>query len=235
MSHRFLTSIMSLCLLSCASTTQVRETTSPAHVATRQSAAKSTRADAPKAAPTATSKPSSDATRDAKAASPEVDDGWPTENFAGVNTTAPKDDLNAEAPQEVAIKGIEGTTSEYDVRTTLESRAQDFDLCHDRVGGGSGRIEYRIHIEANGDVGAVKIRRLSVRNRRLVDCYTDVVSSSHFTQPHGGYADVTWKTKVGRSRKRPDALFVRRARWDAHVKSSTPRAERRSGRQRKGA
>jgi hypothetical protein len=102
------------------------------------------------------------------------------------------------------------------------------------VGGGGGRIEYRIHILANGDVGGVKVRTMKSRNRRLVDCYTDVVSSSHFTVPHGGYADVKWTTKVGRSRKRPDALFERKVRWDAPAGSGgTRRAEADKSRERR--
>jgi hypothetical protein len=133
------------------------------------------------------------------------------------------------------VQGIKGTTSEYDVRTTLESRGEDFDRCHDRVGGGSGRIEYRIHILANGDVGDVRVRKLRVRNRKLVDCYTEVVSSSHFTLPHGGYADVKWTTKVGRSRKRPDAFFERRGRWDAPIGSAATREQRRARQPRNGA
>jgi hypothetical protein len=237
-SYRFLSSIcmMSLLLLSCAGSTQVHETDWPPHSATRAAASKPKPVAAPKTASTATSKSGAEAPRDAKTTAPETDEDWPRQDFAGVDTSAPTDDTGA-TTQEVAVKGIEGTTSEYDVRTALESRAQDFDSCHDRVGGGSGRIEYRIHILANGDVGAVKIRKLSVRNRKLVDCYTEVVSSSHFTQPHGGYADVKWTTKVGRSRKRPDALFVRKARWDASIsggKTHRAAADRRRGR-RNGA
>jgi hypothetical protein len=236
-SYRFLSSMMSLLLLSCAGSTQVHETDWPPHTSTRAAAAKTKPVEAHKAAAAPAGKPSSEPTRDAKTAAPNAEEDWPSQDFAGVDTSAPVDDETNDTQQEVAVKGIEGTTSEYDVRTALEGRAADFDTCHDRVGGGSGRIEYRIHILANGDVGGVKIRKLSVRNRRLVECYTDVVSSSHFTQPHGGYADVKWTTKVGRSRKRPDAFFERKGRWDAPMAGSKTRratADRRRGR-RNGA
>ncbi|HEX6242503.1 MAG TPA: hypothetical protein VFZ61_16435 [Polyangiales bacterium] len=167
---------------------------------------------------TTASKSEGEAPRDAKEAtiaSAAYEEDWPPQDFSGVDTAKPVDDETDDKPVEVEVKGIEGTTSRYDVRTTLENRAGDFDACHDRVGGGGGRIVFRIHILENGDVGGLKIASSKVRNRKLVDCYAEVVSSSHFNRPHGGYADVKWTTKVGRSPKRPDALFVRKARWDA--------------------
>jgi hypothetical protein len=82
------------------------------------------------------------------------------------------------------------------------------------MGGGGGRIAYRIHIEADGDVGGVRVRPMRSRNRKLVDCYTEVVASSHFPRPHGGYADVKWTTKVGRSKKRTTDIYDRPHRWD---------------------
>jgi hypothetical protein len=213
--------MLSFLLLSCAGTTQVHETVSPPRSAARASTSKTAPANASKASVSATGKSAPDGTRDAKTGPSEAEDGWPTQSFAGVDTAAPKDDDTMDVHREVAVKGIEGTTTEYDVRTTLESRAQDFDTCHDRVGGSGGRLVFRIHILANGDVGGVKVSRMKVRNTKLVECYTEVVSSSHFTLPHGGYADVKWTTKVGRSRKRPDALFERKVRWDAPSGSST--------------
>ena len=63
------------------------------------------------------------ATRDAKVATSEYDDTWPQQDFSGVDTTAPVDEETDDKPQEVEVKGIEGTTSRYDVRATLEDRA----------------------------------------------------------------------------------------------------------------
>ena len=222
MSHRFLTSIMSLCLLSCAGSTPAPETVSSSRTKASEREAKLEAAFARKTPATATGKSGTEATRDAKTSPSEIDDEMPAQSFAGVDTSAPKDEETGPV-REVEVKGIEGTTSEYDVRTTLESREADFDGCHDRMGGGGGRLVYRIHITENGDVGGVKVTRLKSRNKKLVDCYTEVVSSSHFTRPHGGYADVKWTTKVGRSRKRPDALFERRVRWDAPVSAGGTR------------
>src|SRR5690606_16438497 len=120
--------------------------------------------------------------RDLKAteAALEAEEEWAQQDFSGVDTTAPEEDEVDEGPREVAVVGIQGTTSEFDVRTTLENRAEDFDRCHDRMGGGGGRIVYRIHIASNGDVGRVKALPIRSRNRKLVACYTEVVASSHF-------------------------------------------------------
>ena len=248
MSHRFLTSIMSLLLLSCAGSSKpVEETVSRPRIAASGDESKPAPADTRKAPATgtanseSTAKPEAQGQPDAKtAAAAEPADGWPVEDFSGVDTTAPKDSETAQGPREVEVKGIEGTTSRYDVRTTLQNRDSDFDRCHDLVGGSGGRIVFRIHIEANGDVGGVKVSTQKVKNRKLVDCYTEVVASSHFTRPHGGYADVKWTTKVGRSRRRPDAIFERRGRWDTPAGgSSKPEAEanrrRKSKAGRKGA
>lgn len=220
MSHRLLASIMSLCLLSCAGATQVRETVSRPR-ASSLVASKPWPAQTHKARATAPMKSETEATR-VKMTASEGDDEWPPQDFSGVDTSAPVDSDSDDGPREVAVDGIEGTTSEFDVRTTLENRAEDFDRCHDRMGGG-GRISYRIHILANGDVGGVRVRTMRSRNRKLVDCYTEVVSSSHFPRPHGGYADVKWTTKVGRSRKRKNLLFDRPHRWDTPAGSRAAR------------
>jgi hypothetical protein len=239
---------MSLCLLSCAGSTQVRETVSRPRIASSLAESKpwptealkasktaspestTPRTTTPKAttpktaiAKTATAKSDPEAARDAKTSVSDDDEEWSAQDFSGVDTSAPVDSDNDEGPREIAIEGIEGTTSDFDVRTTLENRAQDFDSCHDRMGGGGGRIVYRIHILANGDVGGVKARTIKSRNRKLVGCYTEVVASSHFPHPHGGYADVKWTTKVGRSRKRPNTMLERPHRWDTPAGSRAAR------------
>jgi hypothetical protein len=206
---------MSLCLLSCAGSSKpAAETFELPRASASSGAARPAPASPRKAPAVATSKPETEAPRDAKIAAAGADEDWPAQDFSGVDTAKPVDADDDDRPQEVEVKGIEGTTSRYDVRTTLEGRAQDFDHCHDLVGGSGGRIIFRIHILENGDVGGVKVNTRKVRNKKLVECYTEVVTSSHFTRPHGGYADVKWTTKVGRSPKRPDALFERKGRWD---------------------
>jgi hypothetical protein len=244
--HRWFVSIMSTLLVACAG--PVRE--SVARSESRASAEERMEArTAPthKAATATARKPPPQAQRDAKASfspAPELEEATSgADAFAGVDTEAPTDSTTEQTQQAVAVKGIEGTMSEYDVRTTLESRDEDFDRCHEGGHGGGGKIQFRIHILANGDVGEVKVHRLSGHNGKIDDCYTDVVSTSHFSAPHGGYADVKWTTKVGRSRGRPDATFERRGRWDTPAtggdakssESSESRRERRHHRHhRKG-
>jgi hypothetical protein len=224
--HRWFVSIMSMSLLACAGPAQVREPSARPRVAANSEE----RAEAPgpsrksSAASARKPKPKPQGARDAKAAySSEGEEASGAEAFAGVDVSPPVDPVIDQPERAVAIKGIEGTMSEYDVRTTLEGRDPEFDRCHDEHRGGSGRIEFRIHILASGEVGDVKVHSSRVRNRELIDCYTEVVSASRFTAPHGGYADVTWRTKVGRSRKRPDALFERKVRWDAPSSSASSR------------
>jgi hypothetical protein len=235
-SYRLVVSIVCLGLLACAGPKPVRETVSRPRIASSVAAAQPWPAEAlraagrkppksePKAAPKAAApKAAPKMTRDAKTSGAENEEEWASEDFSGVDTSAPVDSEDDDGPREVAVDGIEGTMSEFDVRVTLENRAADFDSCHDRMGGGGGRIVYRIHVLASGDVGDVKVRTLKSRNRKLVNCYTDVVSSSHFPHPHGGYADVKWTTKVGRSRKRPKEAFDRPHRWDTPAGSSAAR------------
>jgi hypothetical protein len=231
--HRFLTtSIVSLSLLACGGSSKpVEETVARPHIAASSGSSKAP-ASAPKAAATTPGKSESDAARDAKTAAAGTDEEYPLQDFSGVDTVKPVDEEDIQISRNVDVKGIEGTTTRYDVRTTLESRDPDFDRCHDLVGGSGGKLVFKIHIMENGDVGEVKVRRIKVRNQKLVDCYTEVVSTSHFSRPHGGYADVKWTTKVGRSRKRPD-IFVRKARWDTPAGGRQASGKR--GKQRNGA
>jgi hypothetical protein len=248
--HGSFVSIMSTLLLSvagCAAPAHVRQTVSRPRVASSvsrakdnpESASKSTsqaaRAEARDSA-SATRKSTPAGARDAKAYdAPELEEETPAADlFAGTDTEAPSEVETERKTEAVDVAGIEGTMSEYDVRTTLESRNEDFDRCHDDNGNGGGKIVFRIHINADGDVGDVKVGRLHAHNRKLVDCYADVVAASHFSSPHGGYADVKWTTKVGRSPKNPTESFERRVRWDTpatggvtHRDSSDSRRESR--------
>jgi hypothetical protein len=220
-SYRFLVSVMSLCLFSCAKSPQTPETIAKLRAASNLAESKPWPKEAlveRNKAAVAPTKPQSKPQSDAKMAEvqpEEFEEAEAPHDFSGVETSAPVDDDTDDGLREVVVEGIKGSTSEFDVRVTLENRADDFDRCHDRMGGGGGRIVYRIHIEASGDVGRVKANPIRSRNRKLVKCYTEVVSSSHFPKPHGGYADVKWTTKVGRSRKKKNnGMYDRPHRWD---------------------
>jgi hypothetical protein len=230
-SYRFCASIVGFWLVACGGSTQMDETTSSSRAASQLAESMPWPKEALKTSKAAPTKPQPQPQRDTKAAETARAEEEEPQDFSGVDTTAPVDDDTDEEPRELVVEGIKGSTSNFDVRTTLENRAEDFDRCHDQMGGGGGRIVYRIHIEANGDVGRVKANPIRSRNRKLVACYTDVVSSSHFPKPHGGYADVKWTTKVGRSRKKPNStLYSRPHRWDGASSPTPPRNSRSAAR-----
>ncbi|MEY4515106.1 MAG: hypothetical protein RLZZ450_7228 [Pseudomonadota bacterium] len=269
MRHGSFVSIMSTLLLSiagCAGPAHVRQTVSRPRVAssaarvrarekareqaddnaegTGKSSAQASRGE-PRASSTGTRKSTPAGARDAKAYdAPDVQEETPAADlFAGTDTAAPTDVETERKTEAVDVAGIEGTMTEYDVRSTLEGRNEDFDRCHDSNGNGGGKIVFRIHVNADGNVGDVKTHRLSGHNRKLIDCYSDVVAASHFSPPHGGYADVKWTTKVGRSPKNPTESFERRVRWDTPAtggatsrddSSESRRERRRARRHRKG-
>ncbi|MET0286989.1 MAG: hypothetical protein ABW352_21075 [Polyangiales bacterium] len=207
--QRWVVSIIGTLLVACAGPARVRETVSRPRIA---SSASSSRASARSSkAHTAASKGRPAASRDAKDSD---EDELEPQDFSGVAVAAPKEDRNAKIERDVDVAGIEGTMTAFDVRTPLEERDADFDRCHDEHRGGSGRIVFHIHILASGDVGSLKAHPSKVRSKDLIECYSEVVSSTHFSKPHGGYADVKWTTKVGRSRKKREDMFQRKVRWD---------------------
>lgn len=244
MKRRWLGWSMSTLLLACAGSTSVHETVAKPRVAPSAGTVRlmRTKADAP--APrkvTQRSKPEFERAREERTvaakdveslAQPSTPRTTPPAPPSLKVTSGARPDAEAERDERaVAIKGIEGTMSEYDVRATLDGKGQDFDRCHDTTGrSGSGRVSFRIRILPTGDVSDVDVRKSSVRDRSLVGCYADVILASKFPSPHGDYADVTWSTKVGRSRQRPDAWFERRVRWDAPTASSSDSSSRRQRR-----
>ncbi|HEY6880980.1 MAG TPA: hypothetical protein VI299_23305 [Polyangiales bacterium] len=150
----------------------------------------------------------------------DLDEELEAQDFSGRDVAAPRDEAKASAPREVNVDGIEGTMSEFDVRVALDGRDADFNRCHDEHRGGSGRIAFHIRVLPSGEVGDVKAHPSHVRSKGIIECYTRVVASTHFSTPHGGFADVKWTTKVGRSRKRQDPIYDRPHRYDAPASPS---------------
>jgi hypothetical protein len=215
--QRWVVSIIGTLLVACAGPARVRETVARPRIASSASSSRSA-ARSSKASAIAASKSRPAASRDAK----DSDEGeLEPQDFSGVAVAAPKEDKNAKIEREVDVEGIEGTMTAFDVRTPLEERDADFDRCHDQHRGGSGRIVFHIHILATGDVGHLKAHPSKVRSKDLIECYSEVVSSTHFAKPHGGYADVKWTTKVGRSRKKREDMFERKVRWDTPAGGAT--------------
>lgn len=66
-----------------------------------------------------------------------------------------------EPPAEVAVSGIEGTLTSFDVRTTMEEQSKPFNACQTarrRVPGLAGQVEFGIKVLHDGVVSRVDIR-----------------------------------------------------------------------------
>lgn len=99
--------------------------------------------------------------------------------------------------QKVAVDGIEGTLSPFDVRVTLEKRAAAFASCHEprarRVPALAGKVEFQIHVLKSGAVGAVNVSDSDLGDRVLERCLSEAIQGARFPSPNGGEADVTWR------------------------------------------
>jgi hypothetical protein len=122
----------------------------------------------------------------------------------------------ARADQKVAVRGIEGSMSSYDVRMTMEKRAVEFGACHEprarRVPRLSGNIEFAIRVLADGNVSEVLVRNSDVGDRQLERCLVQVIQGTPFPRPNGGDANVSWNMILapGRPGKDPEQWEVDR-------------------------
>jgi hypothetical protein len=107
----------------------------------------------------------------------------------------------------VAVQGIEGTLSNFDVRVTMEKQSKAFAKCHEprarKVKVLAGGVEFRIHVLQSGEVSAVDVRVSDLGDRVLERCMSEVIASAKFPEPHGGEADVTWNMALEQARGRP--------------------------------
>lgn len=98
--------------------------------------------------------------------------------------------------KQVAVQGIEGTLSNFDVRVTMEKHGKQFGKCHEprarKVPALAGAVEFKIHVLTSGEVSEVQVRVSDLGDRVLERCLSEVILASKFPQPHGGEADVTW-------------------------------------------
>ena len=133
---------------------------------------------------------------------------------------APKTRLTSEPdPQadkrerNVAVQGIVGTLSNFDVRVTMEKHGKAFAKCHEtrarKVPALAGSIEFRVHVRQSGEVSDVQVRASDLGDRALERCMSEVITAATFPPPHGGEADVSWNMSLARSRGRAPEL------WDA--------------------
>jgi hypothetical protein len=96
----------------------------------------------------------------------------------------------------VAVRGIEGSMSSYDVNNTMEERSGELSACHGPrvrvVPALSGAIEYAIKVDAEGNVGDVTVKSSDLGDLVLERCIGAVISGKPFPRPNGGDAKFTW-------------------------------------------
>ena len=120
------------------------------------------------------------------------------------------------AEARVAVRGIEGTLSNYDVRFTMEKRGAEFGACHEprarRMPRLAGNIEFAIRVSPEGAVSQVHVRNSDLGDRTLERCFSEVILGTPFPRPNGGEANVTWNMMLGplRPGKDPEQWEVER-------------------------
>ncbi len=96
----------------------------------------------------------------------------------------------------VQVRGIEGTLSNFDVRSAMEERGSEFAACHEPRARAlpvlAGQIEFAIQVDIDGQVRSVDVRASDLGDRELERCLTDVIRGTQFHKPHGGIANITW-------------------------------------------
>ncbi len=107
-----------------------------------------------------------------------------------------RDERERRADAAVAVRGIEGSLSGFDVRLTMDKRAQAFAECHepraDALPVLAGKVEFSIAVAANGSVTGVDVRASDVGDRVLERCLAQVILETPFPRPNGGAARASW-------------------------------------------
>ncbi len=111
----------------------------------------------------------------------------------------------------VAVQGIEGTLSNFDVRVTMEHHSKEFARCHEtrarRVPHVAGNIEFKIHVLTSGEVSDVRVHASDLGDRPLERCLSEVIQNAKFPEPHGGEADVAWNMALAPSGRAPAEVW----------------------------
>ncbi len=114
----------------------------------------------------------------------------------------------------VAVRGIEGTLSNFDVKVKFDEHAREFTSCHEKrarkVPMISGNIEFGIHVMKSGEVSEVDLRTSDVGDRELERCFVEIVRGIKFPQPHGGDANVKYTMMLS-----PAGKFGEPEQWNA--------------------
>lgn len=104
----------------------------------------------------------------------------------------------------VAVRGIEGTLANFDVKVKFDEHAREFSSCHEKrarkVPMLAGHIEFGIHVKRSGEVSEVDLRTSDLGDRELERCFVEIVRGIHFPAPHGGDANVSYTMMLGPSK-----------------------------------
>ena len=127
-------------------------------------------------------------------------------NAPKTRLTSEPDPAAEKRERNVAVQGIVGTLSNFDVRVTMEKHGKAFAKCHEsrarKVPALAGSIEFRVHVVQSGAVSDVQVRVSDLGDRVLERCMSEVIMAATFPAPHGGEADVTWNMSLQRTRGR---------------------------------
>lgn len=86
--------------------------------------------------------------------------------------------------------------SSYDVRATMERRADALAACHEPrarlVPALSGQAEFAIAVGQDGQVSDVTVKASDLGDRTLEQCVQALIHETVFPRPHGGEARVSW-------------------------------------------
>ncbi|MET0340387.1 MAG: AgmX/PglI C-terminal domain-containing protein [Polyangiales bacterium] len=131
----------------------------------------------------------------------------------------------AEAEErKVAVSGIEGTLSNYDVRTTLDKRGKEFASCYTprarHVPALGGSVQFTIHVLKSGQVRDVHTLASDLGDRVLERCLGEVIRGAQFPSPHGGEADVQYQMAL------EPAENMRTEQWETRRVESVLRKRR---------
>jgi hypothetical protein len=101
-----------------------------------------------------------------------------------------------DADSKVAVRGIEGSMSSYDVNATMEGQGGELQACHEKraraVPALSGAVEYRIRVDGEGKVNEVKVHGSDLGDLTLERCVGAVIERTPFPKPNGGDARFSW-------------------------------------------
>jgi hypothetical protein len=196
--------LLVLASIACAGPTSEREITSTAR--TRASHRRAEPADQP-----GTSEPRARGAAAAKAQEPLrdplqlVSDGGSADAPKASQAVADAPDRGTRQEKHVAVQGIEGTLSNFDVRVAMEKQSKAFAKCHEprvrKVPALAGSIEFKIHVLTSGEVSDVFVRVSDLGDRVLERCLSEVIHATRFPAPHGGEADVSWNMLLEPARK----------------------------------